>query len=49
MAKRHLMTLDTVEDFVKLVKASFTYLNMQFASVNLQKKLNARQFNATFK
>ena len=49
MAKRHLMTLDTVEDFVKLVKASFTYLNVQFASVNLQKKLNAHQFNATFK
>jgi anaerobic magnesium-protoporphyrin IX monomethyl ester cyclase len=49
MAKRHLMTLDNIEEFVKLVKASFTYLNVQFASINFQKKLNAHQFNATFK
>jgi|TARA_B100000315_G_scaffold186392_1_gene175780 radical SAM superfamily enzyme YgiQ (UPF0313 family) len=49
MARRHLMTLDNIEELVKLVKASFTYLKVQFASINLQKKLNAHQFNATFK
>ncbi len=47
MAKRHLMTLDNVGDFVKLVKASFTYLNLQFASISFQKKMNAHQFNVT--
>jgi radical SAM superfamily enzyme YgiQ (UPF0313 family) len=42
MALRHLKGLDSVEDGIKLVKAFFAYMNVQFTHIKAQQKINSK-------